>query len=203
MRTVLSLGLMAALGACVALGTGGVQSLAVAGGAVTVQGPEGYCVDTRVSRPSRGFAALASCALISDIAVVPGIEGLITVQVGSAGSAIVEGAEQDLARILRSETGAALLASDGAPSSVVMDRVETSAGLVIVHFTDRAPPAIDGLEQLEWRAFLDINGRLVTIGVRGFQRAPLTPAEGLRLLNRAAYSLRLANSLDTMPETQG
>jgi len=200
MHRLLPFGLLVGLAACVAVGGGGVQSLAVAGGAVTVQGPEGYCVDSRISRPARGFAALASCALISDIAVVPGIEGLITVQVGDAGSAIVGGAEQDLSAILRSQTGAGLLANNGDPETVVMDTVETSAGLVIVHFTDTAPPIVDGLEQLEWRAFLDLGDRLVTIGVRGFDRAPLGRDQGLRLLNRAVYSLRSANSLDTVTE---
>lgn len=191
------------LGACTGLGlTGGAPSVALYSGAVTVQGPEGYCVDTRISRPAIGFAALASCALISDVAVVPGIEGLITIQVGAAGSASVAGAEQDLAALLRSPDGVALLASNGDASSIDMDTLETSAGVVIVHFTDTGPPIAAGLEQLEWRAFLDLGDRLATIGVRGFERAALSREDGLRLLNRAVFSLRAANSGD-QAETQG
>lgn len=199
----LILGALALLGACVALPGGGVQTLDVAGGAVTVQGPEGFCVDTRTSRPGRGFAVLASCALVSDMAVVPGIEGLITVQVGDAGSALVAGSERDLVSLLQSPTGAALLAGNGDAGSIDLDFVDNSPGLVLVHFTDSAAPMVPGVEALEWRAFLDLGDRLATIGVRGFARDPLGRDEGLRLLNRAVFALRAANRVETVEASEG
>lgn len=203
MRMLRPFAALALLGACAVMPGGGVERLVILQGAVTVEGPEGYCVDTGLSRPGRGFAALANCAIISDIALAPGIDGFITVQVGEAGTAGVTGAETTLAALLQSPDGAALLAGDNDPATIVMDTVESSAGLVIVHFTDTGAPLSPGLEQLEWRAFLDLGDRLTTIGVRGFARDPLSRADGLRLLNRAVFSLRAANSAESAPATGG
>lgn len=203
MRALLSFGVIAALSACAVLPGGGVERLALLQDSVVVEGPEGYCVDTGLSRPARGFAAMASCALISDIAVAPGIDGFITVQVGDAGSASVTGSEAALVALLQSADGAALLSGDNDPATIVMDTVERSQGLVLVHFTDTGTPLAQGVEREEWRAFLDLGDRLTTIGVRGFARDPLSRADGLRLLNRAVFSLRAANSAASGPATGG
>ncbi|MGB8623034.1 MAG: hypothetical protein WCD16_09460, partial [Paracoccaceae bacterium] len=63
---------LALLGGCLATGPFSYSSrvpekIAVAGGAVVVAGPPGYCVDTRATRDRGGtaFALLASCAAIS------------------------------------------------------------------------------------------------------------------------------------------
>lgn len=202
MRALLPLVLLC--GCAVLSGSGGgVERLSILGDSVLVEGPEGYCVDTGLSRPARGFAALASCAVISDIAVAPGIDGFITVQVGAEGTANVVGFERDLAALLRSPDGAALLSGDNDPATILMDTIETTPGLVIVHFTDTGAAIARGVEQEEWRAFLDLGDRLTTIGVRGFARDPLSRAEGLRLLNRAVFSLRAANTSDATPSTGG
>ena len=171
----------------------GVPAFAMLDGAVNVQGPEGFCVDTATSRPARGFAVLATCGLISDIPAVPAIEGLITVQVGEPGSAVVAGSEVTMRDLLTSGPGVQLLATDGRPESITIDRIDTREGLVVVHFTDAAPPAIAGLEQREWRAFLDLGERLATISVRGFARAPLREDTGLVLLDQAVFALQAVN----------
>ncbi len=173
-------------------GNGG-PSLPLYNGAVMAQGPEGFCADSRLSRPARGFAALVSCALVSDLAIVPSIDGLITIQAGDAGTAGVTGSEATIAEGLRTASGAAILSRSGTAAEIDLDTVETSPGLVIVHFTDTGAPIAEGVEQPEWRAFLDLGDRLVTIGVRGFERDPLGRRAGLRLLNRAVASLRAAN----------
>lgn len=171
----------------------GVPVYALLDGAVNVQGPEGFCVDTAISRPERGFAVLATCGLISDIATVPAIEGLITVQIGAEGSAVVTGSEETMRDLLGSGPGVQLLATNGRPDSITIDRIDTRPGLVVVHFTDTAAPVVPGLEQLEWRAFLDLDGRLATIAVRGFARSPLRVDSGLLLLDQAVYALQAAN----------
>lgn len=167
--------------------------LALLGGDVTARGPEGYCVDQRASRPASGFAVMAGCALISTSTIMPQTEGLITMQAGPAGSAAVTGSEAALAQLLRSSAGAALLSETGQAETVQIEQVEAATGVVIVRFRDRAPAAIEGLERAEWRAFLDINGHLTTIGVRGFDRAPMPVERGLRLLEQAIRAVRSAN----------
>ncbi len=173
--------------------TTGVPAFAILDGAINVQGPEGFCVDTGVSVPARGFAVLAACGLISDIATVPAIEGLLTMQVGAAGSAVVNGSEQTMRDLLQSEPGVQLLATNGRPDSITIDQIDTRDGLVVVHFTDTAPPVVEGVEQLEWRAFLDLGDRLATISVRGLTRAPLRRDTGLLLLDQAVFALQAAN----------
>jgi hypothetical protein len=174
--------------------TRGIRTLAVLDGAVSVRGPEGFCVDQQSSRARSGFAVLAGCAVLSDATSMPTHEALITVQIGATDSAAVSGAEADLAALLRTIQGATLLSASSDPATVQVARVDRADGVVVVRFSDAAPAAIQGLEPLEWRAFLDIRGRLTTISLRGFDRAPLPADQGLRLLSQAIGALRAANA---------
>jgi hypothetical protein len=181
------------------LDTRGIRTLSVLDGAVSVRGPEGFCVDQQSSRAGSGFAVLAGCAVVSDATIMPAREALMTVQIGAAASAAVAGAEADLADLLRSGQGAALLSATGSSATVRIDRVDRAEGVVVVRFSDQAPAAIAGLEPVEWRAFLDIRGRLTTISLRGFARAPLPAEQGLRLLSQAIGAMRQANAAATPP----
>lgn len=194
MRPVVTALLILMVAGCEAGDTGrGIRTLAVLDGAVSVRGPDGFCVDQQSSRADTGFAVLAGCAIISDATLMPAQEGLITVQIGEAGSAGVAGAEADLVRLLETAQGATLLSATGDPATVKIERVDRADGVVVVRFSDTAPAAIAGLEPLEWRAFLDIKGRLTTISLRGFDRARIATAPGLRLLSQAIGAIRAAN----------
>jgi hypothetical protein len=172
----------------------GIRTLSVLDGAVSVRGPDGYCVDQQSSRAGSGFAVLAGCAVVSDATMMPTLEGLITVQIGAAGSASVTGAEPEMAALLRTSLGAQLLSATSNPASVQVARVDRADGVVVVRFSDATPAATPGLEPSEWRAFLDIRGRLTTISLRGFVRAPIPSEQGLRLLSQAIGALRAANA---------
>lgn len=172
----------------------GIRTLSVLDGAASVRGPEGYCVDQQSSRAGSGFAVLAGCAVVSDATMMPTVEGLITVQIGAASSASVTGAEPEMAALLRTTLGAQLLSAASNPASVQVARVDRADGVVVVRFSDATPAATPGLEPSEWRAFLDIRGRLTTISLRGFVRAPIPSEQGLRLLSQAIGALRAANA---------
>lgn len=172
----------------------GIRTLSVLDGAASVRGPEGYCVDQQSSRAGSGFAVLAGCAVVSDATMMPTVEGLITVQIGAASSASVTGAEPEMAALLRTTLGAQLLSAASNPASVQVARVDRADGVVVVRFSDATPAATPGLEPSEWRAFLDIKGRLTTISLRGFVRAPIPSEQGLRLLSQAIGALRAANA---------
>jgi hypothetical protein len=96
--------------------------------------------------------------------------------------------------LLSTAAGVALLSSTGNPGAITVDALETGSNLVIVHFTDTSAPPANGLEQSEWRAFLDIGGRLTTVTVRGFERAPMSLGDGQALLLQAVGVLVEANS---------
>lgn len=170
-----------------------VRAMALLHGAAGVQAPDGYCIDTRASRPDEGFAAMAGCALVSNLAQMPSRDGLITVQIGGSDTASVAGAEAELRALLSTARGVGLLSSSGIPEAIRVEDLRSGPNLVMVRFSDGAPPPIRGLEQVEWRAFLDVRGRFATVTVRGFDRAPLTTEEALRLLRQAIASLEAAN----------
>lgn len=185
---------MVALSGCdVPLPGQGVRSFAVLDGAVTVRGPDGYCVDPSASRSDTGFAVLGECGLIAATGIVPTADGFITVQVGPPDSAIVDGSEAELSALLRSERGAALLSDAGQPGNIRVDQLDRGDGLIAVHFTDRGRPPVVGLVSDEWRAFLDIRGRLTTISVRGYERSPLTSAQAQALLYGTVSGMQGAN----------
>ena len=185
---------LALLSGCDALNEArGVRTFALLDGAVNARGPDGFCVDPAASRPDAGFAAMGGCALISAIALMPQTEGLITVQFGAPASASVAGNEGAVVALLRSAQGAGLLSSSGRPEAIVVSGIDSAPGIVTVRFRDGAPPLAQGLEQTELRAFLDIRGRLATVTVRGFTRAPMTEERGTDLMAQAVAALRAAN----------
>lgn len=181
----------------------GIRAMAMFDGSVVARSPEGYCIDSRTSRPETGFAVMGGCAILSRLMIMPRVEGLITVQFGAPGSATVEGAERDLVALLRSARGAALLSASGRPEAVLVEGIETGPGIVLVRFLDTAPPIAEGLERVEWRAFLDVAGRLTTVTVRGFERAPLDRAAGLALMSEAVSALRAANAATETAAPEG
>lgn len=171
-----------------------IRALALYDGAAIARGPADYCVDATLSRPSRGFAVLASCAVTAADGGLPWLEGLVLIQIGAEDSAAVSGGEEALAALLRTLRGAALLSEAGRPETIRLDRIETEPGLVLVHFIDSAEPPVPGLGPEEWRAFLDIRGRLATVTIRSFARDPLSRREGADLLRLAVAALRSANT---------
>ena len=169
-----------------------VTALALADGAVTIAAPEGYCIDGRASRPPQGFVIMAGCALVSSDARMPVTDGLITVQIGAEGTAGVTQSPSTLRNLLATAEGAALLSSNGDPTAISVDALESDSRAVYVHFTDSAAPPKAGLEQVEWRAFFDLGDRLATVTLRGFERAPIDAGDGLRLLRASVETIRRA-----------
>lgn len=190
----------AGLSACAGIGlspsSDPVARLAISGGAVTAAGPAGYCVDQSTSRPRNGFATLAPCATLGGEGALPAITAVALVQVGAAGSASVSGSEPVFADFLSSEDGRALLSRAGDASQISVARATGARGVVTVGFADAAPPPIDGLQSEEWRSFIDVGDRLVTVSVRGLSAQPLSASTGELLLSRFVTALRDANSAD-------
>jgi len=125
---------------------------------------------------------------------MPTRDGLITVQIGGPGTASVTGNEQALRALLNTAGGVAILSATGRAEGISIDVLDARSNLVAVRFRDASVPAFDGLEPVEWRAFLDLGDRLATVTVRGFLRAPLDADAGRLLLEEAVAALRAANA---------
>ena len=171
-----------------------VQKAAMLGGAVSLAGPDGYCIDVADSRLLRGFAIMAPCATLGlEGAGLPRALGVITVQAGRNGTNAVAGTEPALAGLLSSQAGAALLSRTGSADTI--DVLSTSSGdnKVTVYFEDKDGTPIAGTQDREWRGFIDLDGRLVTISVRGLESAPLGSRAGAALLDTAISALFAEN----------
>ena len=184
---------MLAISACMPAGTA-TRSVSLGDGAVIATTPEGYCVDDVASKPARDFAILAPCATLGAEAAVPDVIGVATVQVGPADSGSIATDELSLRDYLITDDGARLLSQSGDAADVDILSSQAFNSQVMIHFKDAGPPPVSGLQGEEWRAFTNINGRLVTIGVRGLAIAPLTEGPGATLLKLVLAGVKAATT---------
>ena len=173
-----------------------VQRAALLGGAIDVAGPAGYCVDIADSRLTRGFALLTSCDTLGlEDVDAPRQAGIITIQAGRSGTAAVAGSEPALAGFLESDAGAALLSDDA--EGVTILGTTTGDNIVSVAFEDNGGTPFAGTQDSAWRAFVDIDGRLVTISARGLAAQPLGNTSGEQLLEAAVAAMLAANGTES------
>lgn len=176
----------------------GIRTLSLLGGDVRARGPNGYCVDQGASNARSGFVVLAGCALMADdVAIMPSLDGLITIQFGDENTASVTGNEAGFATFLNTQTGRSLLSRNGDDTSVSEVSTITDETAVLVRFDDASGPIVRGTSGSQWRGFLDIKGRLATVSVLSFNRAPLSASESERLLVVAMAELAEVNAPDT------
>jgi hypothetical protein len=175
---------MLALAACTALAPS--KSVTLAEGEIVAVPPSGYCVDNVSSQPRRDFAVFVPCVMLDvgeDTQIrSPDVVGVATVQVGPENSGAIVQDEIALRDFLITNAGASLLSQSGNANDITILSTQTFSDQVMVHFADRGAPPFAGLQREEWRAFRNINGRLLTIGVRGLSVAPLRDGPGAGLL---------------------
>lgn len=174
--------------------TAGKPTMAMFAGAFTAAGPDGYCVDTNASNANAGFALMAPCAVMGVAGQAPRVQAIATLQVGGAGSAIVSHDPAAFVAYLDGPDGANVLSRIGDPATIRSRSVSRDGDQVMVYLIDQAPALTDGMQEAEWRAFVDVAGRLVTIAVRGLEVAPLSEAAGSALLRQAVNAVMRANA---------
>lgn len=127
---------------------------------------------------------LASCATLGHSTAAPEIVGIATIQVGPPDSGRIAVDEIGLRDFLITDDGVRLLTKANNPAAVNVLSTQAFNDQVMIHFTDQGPPPLNGLQREEWRAFANVNGRLVTIGVRGLAASPLQDGPGATLLKQ-------------------
>ena len=180
-RTTAALIGVLAFTACTPPGTP-ARSVALGQGDVIATSPAGYCVDRVSSQPANDFAVLAPCATLGAEGAVPSIVGVATVQVGPPESGTVVSDEIALRDFLITPEGASLLSQSGNAAAINILSSQAFNSQVMIYFSDDGPPPVAGLQREEWRAFTNVSGRLVSIGVRGLAAAPLKDGPGATLL---------------------
>lgn len=195
-RRAFALAALLALAACEGgLSFGAPAEVTVAGGAVTVAGPAGYCVDRGLSRTggSEAVVVLGSCAAFSPLAArPPGTPAVLTATVSAEAAAAPE--PGDLERFLRSPQGRAAISRAGRAETVEILSARREQGVLLLHIRDESAgaegPATD---PAYWRAVFGLSGRLVTATVLAFADRPLSRDQGFRLLDAFVDRLRAAN----------
>lgn len=187
-----------AITACTPLGTP-TRSVALGQGDVVAATPAGYCIDGASSQISRDFAIVAPCATLDASLPGPDLVGFATIQVGPAGSGSIVADEVALRDYLITQDGARLLSQTGNAGDIDILSTQAFNSQVMIHFTDAGQPPLPGLQREEWRAFKDVSGRLVTIGVRGLAAAPLQEGPGATLLKLMVAGVQPANTVSEDP----
>ncbi len=185
-----------ALASCTPLAA--TRSVTLGDGTVAATAPAGYCIDPVASQPRRDFAIITPCATLGGSGR-PDVIGMATLQVGPAESGTIAKDEIALRNFLITKSGLNLLSQSGNGDEITILSTQAFRDQVMVHFIDAGAPPIAGLQSEEWRAFRDIGGRLVTIGVRGLAAAPLQDGPGATLLKRILAGVKPA--ADVTPET--
>ena len=202
-----------ALTGCVAGQTGGSQAsgdsavpvrVSTLGGAVTVAGPRGYCIDRPASRDGGGqaFVLLGSCASLSasPFAPRPRDAAILTATVLDGGGDIA-GSFGAMDGFFRSEAGRSALSRSGAAASVEVLQTGVLGGVFMLRARDSAPLG-DGSVQGDseyWRAILAVNGRMVTLSVLGLAGRPLPDAAKRSILDAFLARMRAENPPATTP----
>ena len=162
-----------------------VTTARLARGAIVVKGPDGYCIDqtTLRSSSSGGFAAIASCNIMSGGQDGPIVEPvLMTVTVSPASGA--EPSPEELAEAL----GTQLLQSR-----------ELSA-LAAGQMATGGETAFAGSDPTHWRGAFAVGPHLVGVTLYAPKDSPLLGAQGAAFLNTVSSAIR-ANSLRTAPKS--
>jgi hypothetical protein len=206
MKTYKLIGVALLIAGCTEIGLLGAPTpptpaISLYGGDVIAAVPQGYCIETKASDSRTGFAVMVACEVIAGGNERPRLNGFATVQVGAAGTAVVASDPNAFQGFLSTTAGEGMLSVNGNASTVTIGGFKQTSGAVTVRFTDQAAPPVAGLQTTEWRAFVDIKGRLTTIAVRGLAGQPLSASEGQALLESVLGSM-LVNNQATQTSTE-
>lgn len=195
-RALLPFSLVAALGlaGCDDTMTGasgpGMHEVTVLDGAVKISAPPGYCIDPKAS-VSRGKAVvilIGRCTAKGGVAAA-----LVSTTVGAPASAgVLIAGPKALAQYFTSVQGRRVLARDGVAGHVVVLQAAVQDSSLLLHVKDQTAGEY-------WRAITAIRGRLVTISASGAEGAPLTSAQGLKLVQDMLDLLKKRNPDQAIP----
>jgi hypothetical protein len=170
----------------------------VAGQAITIAAPPGFCIDpgsTSVTEDG-AFVLMTDCRLLGRGSGAP-VGAALTASV-SAGPIGGEGDDpvqslEDLREFAASPEGRAVLGRSGRPDRVRILATQQRDGVLYLLVEDGGGQPIAGIDRRFWRAFLEVNDRMTALSVLGFEGAGLDPQQGLNHLAALAAAIQQAN----------
>lgn len=174
-----------------------VREVSVADDSVTIAGPFGYCIDTASLESGEAgvFVLLGSCASLSRArdAGRPRVPGILTATVSEFEGASSSDSVQRLAAFLQTEDGRRALSRSGDPDTVQIIWARPEGDALYLHARDTSPDPLPDVSPAYWRAFLAIEGRIVTVSVVPFAERPMSPDTGLRTLDAFVRQVEARN----------
>ncbi len=173
----------------------------VAGQAVVIAAPPGYCVDapsTRVTTEG-AFVLMSDCTLLGLAKGSKAPVGAALTASVSAGGLGGEGDDEaatldDLQHYLDTADGRALVGRSGRSDNVRILSKQLKGGVLYVLVEDRSrQQPIAGIDPRFWRAFLEVKGRMTVLTMIGFEGTGPGLQAGLDELVTAAAAIRAAN----------
>lgn len=173
----------------VGLAASGPSSVSVLDGALTVTGPDAYCIDDEATREGerQAFVLLARCRTSRQPSPV-----LSATVSGQAAPGTGTPAElQRLADYLSSPSGRAQLSRSGEADQVRIEEMLMQDGALFLRIHDEGNP--QALHPAYWRAIMPLSERVVTLSVMSARDHPVGSAAELQALRDFVGSMRRAN----------
>lgn len=202
LRIWTALALLSTLPGCTAdmAGVAGSRALSVSGGAVTVAGPAGYCVDKGASKDGSAgaFVLLGTCAAMTRSTgagptVAPAI---LTASVipGAPDEGPLSAVFPSTARFFRSAPGRKALSRNGRPENVEVADVISKGEVLYIRLRDTSESAGQSVEPEYWRAILSLRGRIVTLSALALRDRPLTSSAKRKVLEAFVARMQATNT---------
>ena len=174
----------------VGLAASGPEAVSVLDGAVTVAGPDAYCIDDEATREgqAQAFVLLARCR--TSRRPSPVLSATVSGHAAPGGGS--REALQQLADFLATPTGRAQLSRSGEATDVRIDEVLLQDGALWLRIHDEGNP--DTLQPGYWRAIMPLSERVVTLSVMSARAHPVGSQAELQALRDFVASMRAANA---------
>jgi hypothetical protein len=167
----------------------GPGSVGVLEGAVTVAGPDGFCIDQTATRESGGQAFVLMRQCRAGRAAAPVLSVTVTdlrVPQGDRSQQL-----DGLATFLATDAGRGQLSRRGRASDVTIAQIQQRDEALWLLLSDIGNP--EGFSPDYWRVVMPLAGRLVTLSAMSLQSAPVAPDDGARVMADLIALLRARN----------
>jgi len=167
----------------------GPGSVGVLEGAVTVAGPEGYCVDPSATRETESHAFVLMRRCRAGRGGAPVLSVTVTDVRVPQGDVVQQ--LDGLATFLATDAGRGQLSRRGRAADVEMSRIEQRDGTLWMRLSDSGNP--EGFEPGYWRVVMPLAGRLVTLSAMSLQSVPVPPDDAATAMTHLIATLRARN----------
>ena len=182
--------------------------LNVAGQAVTIAAPPGFCIDpdSVTSGADGAFVLMSDCGAARRPAAAARtpVGAALTASVSTGGLAgegdTAAGSLEELQEFAATRRGPrACSAAAASPTASASSTPSCRAACSTCWSRTAAPQPIAGIDRQFWRAFLEVNGRMVALSVLGFEGAGLDAQDALDQLAALARATQAADAARLTP----